>query len=112
MDLSNMRYHLSWLHWDRLVSVLEGKWYSWLLLDIVDGLFLWYEFWGYDSYEEAQRKMTPSKKEIYTPKAESKVVYDELYALYMNLHDGFGGVKKNMDYSGLMKKLLDIKERI
>jgi L-ribulokinase len=34
-----------------------------------------------------------------------------LYALYIQVHDAFGGVNKAVDLSGVMKSLIAIKER-
>ena len=47
----------------------------------------------------------------YTPNAKAKKVYDELYALYRLLHDGFGGVNRSVDLSRVMKDLIAIRER-
>jgi L-ribulokinase len=65
---------------------------------------------GYDSFPEAQAKMTSLKDIVYEPKPENQKVYDDLYALYRLLHDSFGGVKNNADLSGVMKELIRIKE--
>ena len=53
--------------------------------------------------------MTSLKPESYKPMAENRAVYDQLYALYRELHDSFGGLTKSADLSGVMKRLLDIK---
>jgi L-ribulokinase len=66
---------------------------------------------GYDSFAEAQEKMTSLKPVKYTPNPKSKAVYDDLYALYRLLHDSFGGVNRSVDMSGIMKDLIAIKER-
>lgn len=66
---------------------------------------------GYGSYAEAQAKMTGVKEVQYSPIAANSAVYDELYALYMQVHDAFGGVNKAVDLSGVMKSLIAIKER-
>ena len=66
---------------------------------------------GYATYAEAQAKMTGVKDVQYTPIAANSAVYDELYTLYMQVHDAFGGVNKASDLSGVMKSLIAIKER-
>jgi len=66
---------------------------------------------GYDSFAEAQAAMTSVKPEEYAPDSASKAVYDELYALYRDLHDAFGGVRNDVDLSQTMKKLMTIKEQ-
>lgn len=66
---------------------------------------------GYASYEEAQQAMTGVKDIQYTPAPGHKAVYDDLYALYLQVHDAFGGVNTSSDLSGVMKALIAIKER-
>ena len=39
----------------------------------------------------------------------SQAVYNQLYALYRQVHDAFGGLKKDADLSRVMKDLLAIK---
>lgn len=53
--------------------------------------------------------MTRLKKVAYKPKAANVKVYDQLYALYRQLHDSFGGLNKSADLSRIMKDLLEIK---
>jgi L-ribulokinase len=53
--------------------------------------------------------MTSLKAQSYSPKGENQAVYEELYALYRQLHDAFGGVTQSADLCGVMKKLIDIK---
>jgi L-ribulokinase len=65
---------------------------------------------GYDSFAEAQEKMTSIKPTEYTPNGDAKAVYDKLYALYRLLHDGFGGVAESVSLGSVMKDLLAIKE--
>ena len=66
---------------------------------------------GYNSFAEAQEKMTSLKSVKYTPDQKAKAVYDELYAIYRLMHDGFGGVNRSVDVSGIMKDLIAIKDR-
>jgi len=66
---------------------------------------------GYDGFAEAQAAMTSVKPEEYAPDPKGKAVYDELYALYRDLHDAFGGVRKDVDLSQTMKKLMAVKEQ-
>jgi L-ribulokinase len=53
--------------------------------------------------------MTSLKPVRYDPIPENQKVYDELYALYGQLHDAFGGVRTNVDLSRLMKQLIQIR---
>ena len=67
---------------------------------------------GYDAFETAQQRMTSLKEKRFMPNAEAHRVYDELYALYRQLHDAFGGVSgAAADFGPLMKRLLAIRER-
>jgi L-ribulokinase len=67
---------------------------------------------GYDSWTEAQDRMTSVKERRYEPDPAARAVYDELYVLYRELHDAFGRVADSRsDLGSLMKRLLLIKER-
>ncbi len=50
-----------------------------------------------------------AKPESLRADPETEAVYDQLYALYRELHDSFGGLNKSADLSQVMKTLLDIK---
>jgi L-ribulokinase len=65
---------------------------------------------AHPNFPQAQKAMTSLKKVSYKPKPEAQKTYDELYRLYRQLHDSFGGLTKNADLSGVMKELLRIKE--
>jgi L-ribulokinase len=66
----------------------------------------------YPSFEEAQAKMTSLKEKKFEPDPKAKVVYDELYRMYRELHDTFGGVAgAKADLATLMKRLLALRER-
>src|SRR5213079_1269526 len=45
---------------------------------------------GYDRFEKAQDRMTSLKSEAFLPDPARHRIYDELYAMYRELHDGFG----------------------
>jgi L-ribulokinase len=68
---------------------------------------------GYDDFETAQRQMTRVAGTRYSPDPKSRAVYDELYGLYRELHDAFGGVSQPApsNFPTLMKRLLAIRER-
>ncbi len=61
-------------------------------------------------FPTAQAAMTSLKKISYRPQAVAKTTYDQLYALYRQSHDAFGGVNKASDLSRVMKDLLEIKD--
>ena len=64
---------------------------------------------AHPDFAAAEAAMTSLRPESYQPFAENRAVYDELYALYRELHDSFGGLTKSADLSHVMKRLLDIK---
>jgi len=68
---------------------------------------------GYDDWTEAQRRMTTLKEKRFEPRPDARAVYDELYAIYRELHDSFGGVPgASGDFSSVMKRLLALKTRV
>ena len=67
---------------------------------------------GYAKWDEAQTRMTRLKDTRFDPRPDAKRVYDELYGIYRELHDAFGGVAgAKPDLASLMKRLLAAKER-
>jgi L-ribulokinase len=56
----------------------------------------------------AQRAMTSTKAEVYTPDAAAVAVYDRLFGLYRTLHDGFGTAAPAGAMNHVMKELLSI----
>jgi L-ribulokinase len=68
---------------------------------------------GHDSFEVAQQRMTSLKEKRFLPNPEAVSVYDELYRMYRELHDSFGGVSmEGVDIGTLMKRLLALRERV
>ena len=56
--------------------------------------------------------MTRLKTAGYEPRPAAAAVYDQLYGIYKELHDAFGGVANaRPDLASIMKRLLVIKER-
>jgi L-ribulokinase len=67
---------------------------------------------GYATFESAQERMSSLKEKRFIPDSQARSVYDELYALYRELHDAFGGVEgARSDLASFMKRLLVIRER-
>ena len=62
-------------------------------------------------FPSAQKAMTSVRKKSYRPIAAHRKTYAELYALYRQVHDAFGGLEKSADLSGVMKGLHAIKRR-
>ena len=68
---------------------------------------------GYDGFREAQEAMTSLKEERFLPDPRATRIYDELYGMYLELHDTFGGVKDTAtELSTLMKRLLALRSRV
>jgi L-ribulokinase len=66
----------------------------------------------YEGFEAAQARMTSLNEKRLTPAAAARAVYEELYGLYRELHDVFGGVAgSRADLPTLMKRLLAMRER-
>ena len=53
--------------------------------------------------------MTSVKDKQYKPNPANQKIYDQLYALYRQLHDSLGGLNKSADLSRVMKDLMEIK---
>ena len=67
---------------------------------------------GHGSFAEAQAAMVKDGDRQFVPDPAAKRVYDELYGVYRELHDVFGGVAgASGDLGTLMKRLLAIRER-
>jgi len=57
--------------------------------------------------------MTSLAARRFTPVADAERVYDDLYAIYRELHDGFGGVTgAPAAFGTMMKRLLALRERV
>jgi L-ribulokinase len=67
---------------------------------------------GYDDWHEAQDRMTTIRDRRFDPDPDAVRVYDEIYRLYRQLHDGFGGVNGAADYGLIMKDLLRVRRDV
>ncbi|HKJ89802.1 MAG TPA: FGGY-family carbohydrate kinase, partial [Oceanipulchritudo sp.] len=65
----------------------------------------------YPDFKSAQAAMTSVKDIVYRPDPERHAVYNEIFALYRQVHDAFGGVNRSADLGDVMKRLLEIKSR-
>jgi L-ribulokinase len=61
-------------------------------------------------FPTAQRAMTSVKPKAYKPIPANRRVYQDLYRLYRQLHDAFGGLDRSADLSRVMKDLLLLKQ--
>jgi L-ribulokinase len=62
-------------------------------------------------FRTAQDAMTGLKEITYIPDPANQAIYQEIYSLYLELHDAFGGVSKSADLGHVMKDLLALKAR-
>lgn len=62
--------------------------------------------------ETAQNAMTDVKDKVYQPVPENVAVYERLYAVYLKLHDSFGGVKDTIPLGDVMKELIAIRNDV
>jgi L-ribulokinase len=67
---------------------------------------------GYDSFPEAQAKMTKLNPVSFTPDPARREIYNEIYRLYREVHDAFGGTNKQADLSRVMKDLILLKQKV
>jgi L-ribulokinase len=78
---------------------------------------------GYDDWTQAQDRMTALKEKRFAPDPGARAVYNELYGIYRELYDGFGGVRDARPVEGgvtgsspafgtLMKRLLAVTDRV
>ncbi len=67
---------------------------------------------AFPNYAAAQKAMTGLKPRVFKPNPQAHAIYRELYPLYRKLHDAFGTVNWKGNLGDVMKKLLDIRNRV
>ena len=67
---------------------------------------------AYRRIDTAQRKMTGVKKIVYRPQRSAAKVYAEVYGVYSALHDAFGKAGSGRTVGHVMKRLIEIRERV
>ena len=67
---------------------------------------------GYNNFDEAIEMMTGVRDEKYVPDPKSVDTYNHLYNLYKRLHDIFGTRDYSDNLYDLMKKLLEIRDKV
>ena len=67
---------------------------------------------AHKDYATAQKRMTGLKPKVFKPDAKAHATYQELYALYKQLHDAFGTQDGGGNLYGVMKKLIEIRGRV
>jgi len=66
---------------------------------------------AHKNFSAAQKAMTGLKPRVFKPNAKAHAVYRELYSLYKQLHDGFGRADSNGNLFGVMKQLIEIRQK-
>jgi L-ribulokinase len=66
---------------------------------------------AHKNFAAAQKAMTGLKPKFFKPNPKAHAVYRELYTLYKTLHDAFGTRGWNGNLFGVMKKLIEIRDR-
>ncbi len=67
---------------------------------------------GYENVGAIQKRVCRTGETVYRPKAEEAAVYEQLYKLYVDIHDAFGKEGEEQTLFHVMKTLLDIKKRV
>ncbi len=67
---------------------------------------------AYKSVEQAQRRMTGVRPQVYRPNKAAAKTYADLYDLYRTLHDAFGTSGFGGKLNGVMKQLIAIRNRV
>jgi L-ribulokinase len=65
----------------------------------------------HDGFPDALKAMTGLKSQVFKPNAASHKIYRELYGVYRQLHDAFGTSDWRGNLHGVMKKLIEIRNR-
>jgi L-ribulokinase len=67
---------------------------------------------AHKDYATAIKRMSGLKPKVYKPDPKAHATYQELYALYKQLHDAFGTKDGSGNLYGVMKKLIEIRARV
>jgi L-ribulokinase len=67
---------------------------------------------AYPDYSAAQEKMTGLKPRVFKPNPKHHGIYQELYRIYRALHDAFGTAEWQGNLAGVMKELLEVRNRV
>jgi L-ribulokinase len=63
-------------------------------------------------FAPAQKAMTGLKPRVFKPNPKAHAVYRELFALYKKCHDAFGTKNWNGNLYDVMKRLIEIRNRV
>ena len=67
---------------------------------------------GFKGAEDGIACMTGVKDIVFRPEPHNRIIYDELFKLYEELHDSFGTSKQAVSLYPVMKKLINLREKI
>lgn len=67
---------------------------------------------GHDTFAQATQAMTGVQDEAFHPIEENVATYQVLFELYSQVHDAFGIAGNTSDLSGVMKKLMDVRDQV
>ena len=67
---------------------------------------------AHSNFDVARGAMTALKEVTYTPQPDNQETYNQLYSLYRQLHDSFGGVEEKAQLGNVMKDLLALKKTV
>jgi L-ribulokinase len=67
---------------------------------------------AHKDFAAAQKAMTGLKARVFKPDARAHAIYRELYPLYRKLHDAFGTKEWTGNLHDVMKRLIDIRNRV
>ncbi|MDX1932605.1 MAG: ribulokinase [Capsulimonadales bacterium] len=66
----------------------------------------------FPDFATAEKAMTHLKESVFRPETDAVAVYEELYALYRDLHDAFGVAEWQGSLYHVMKRLIEIRDRV
>ena len=66
---------------------------------------------GEGQLEDLQEKVVTYSDKVYEPIAENHAIYQQLFALYSDLHDAFGATGREGSLEHVMKKLMDLRDQ-
>ncbi len=65
---------------------------------------------AHPDFSTAQAAMTSLKELVVRPDPDAQRIYEELFSLYREIHDAFGGVKESANLGQVMKALLKLRD--
>ena len=66
---------------------------------------------GFESIEAIFNRLNKTDYKVYNPNPENVTTYEQLYELYIQLHDSFGIKGTKVELFPVMKKLIELKQK-